>query len=194
MVVDMACLEYIALPVGVSGVVNLGLGEDGCPLAVVSEVAVGILVVVEQVFFLVEDVDQVHVLDAVEAVETVIVSFLYGVATFVCDGRLSFGSFLCGDQHDTVGRADTVDGGRGILENLYRLDVSGVKAGQRRTFHIVGQTGLAASGFERRVWHDDSVDNIYGVAATADGNIDVATGLSAADSGLETCRAAKQHA
>ena len=53
-----------------------------------------------------------------------------GIAAVICDRRLSGLAFLGGDENNAVGRTDSVDGSRGVLEDLYRFDIRRIESSE----------------------------------------------------------------
>ena len=128
-IVDMSRLQHEIQPVGGDGIADLFGREDRRPAAVVGRAAVRIISPVVEKRLLAVDVHQVHECRAVDHIKVLVVADV-GIAAVICDRRLSGLAFLGGDENNAVGRTDSVDGSRGVLEDLYRFDIRRIESSE----------------------------------------------------------------
>ena len=111
MIVYLTGFQYIILPICINCRIYLRLRKDGRPFAVIGDIAIWILIVVEQIFFFVKNIDKVHVIAAVETVQTIVISLLQRPASLVCNAWFPFCALLGGDEHNTICCTYTINRG-----------------------------------------------------------------------------------
>ena len=185
--IDVAVAEDLAHPVIRGSGSDLRIGEALDPAAVVGIRAVDTHLVVDEVEFLGPDVHLLHILLAGELGEIRIVHDP-GVGSVIGDTGLALLAFLGGDEHDTVGCRDTVDGSGSVLQDLDGLDIIRVEAGQAGAVDGAREHGGRAAGgaFEGTGRHDHAVHDVERGAATADGHVHTAARLGGGHRGLQT--------